>query len=80
MEIIAAQKIGRETVQYIENIYNYYVAYTLINIEEEAKLRAKIAMFYETEHKESAALTKKEKKIREQLAHLVANKKNSSNN
>ena len=75
VEVVVAKKIGRETVQYIENIYNYYVAYTLINIEEEAKLRAKIAMFYETEYKNNSILSKKEKKIREELAILVSNKK-----
>ena len=26
---VAAEKIGRETVQYVSNIYKYYVAYTL---------------------------------------------------
>jgi len=30
VEVIAAQKIGRETVQYVGNIYKYYVAYKLI--------------------------------------------------
>jgi len=29
VERIAAEKIGRETVQYVANIYKYYVAYTL---------------------------------------------------
>ena len=29
VEIIAAQKIGRETVQYVSNIYKYYLAYRL---------------------------------------------------
>jgi len=30
VERIAAEKIGRETVQYVANIYKYYVAYRLI--------------------------------------------------
>lgn len=30
VELIAAKRIGRETVQYVSNIYKYYVAYTLI--------------------------------------------------
>ena len=30
VEIIAAKRIGRETVQYVSNIYKYYVAYRLI--------------------------------------------------
>ena len=29
VELIAAKRIGRETVQYVSNIYKYYVAYTL---------------------------------------------------
>jgi len=29
VEIIAAQRIGRETVTYVSNIYKYYIAYTL---------------------------------------------------
>ena len=74
VEVIAAEVIGRETVQYIENIYSYYVAYTLINIEEEAKLRAKISMFYESEHKNNSELSKKEKEIRQELAMLVGNR------
>jgi len=30
VEIIAAKRIGRETVQYVSNIYKYYTAYKLI--------------------------------------------------
>ena len=30
VEVIAAKQIGRETVQYVSNIYKYYVAYRLI--------------------------------------------------
>jgi membrane-bound lytic murein transglycosylase MltF len=30
VEIVAAKRIGRETVQYVSNIYKYYVAYKLI--------------------------------------------------
>ena len=30
VEIVAAKRIGRETVQYVSNIYKYYVAYRLI--------------------------------------------------
>jgi membrane-bound lytic murein transglycosylase MltF len=29
VEIIAAKRIGRETVQYVSNIYKYYIAYRL---------------------------------------------------
>lgn len=71
VEIIAAEKIGRETVQYIQNIYNYYVAYTMMNIQREAKLRAKISMFNDVKNKEDSVLSQKEKEIKHELALLV---------
>jgi membrane-bound lytic murein transglycosylase MltF len=41
VEIMAAKRIGRETVQYVSNIYKYYTAYRLImeklQLKEEAK-------------------------------------------
>lgn len=37
VEIIAAKRIGRETVQYVSNIFKYYVAYKMI-AEREQKL------------------------------------------
>jgi len=41
VELIAAEKIGRETVTYVSNIYKYYLAYRMINEEqaERAKTR-----------------------------------------
>lgn len=30
VEIVAARRFGRETVQYVSNIYKYYIAYRLI--------------------------------------------------
>jgi membrane-bound lytic murein transglycosylase MltF len=30
VEIIAAAEIGRETVQYVSNIYKYYLAYKMV--------------------------------------------------
>lgn len=30
VEVVAAKKLGRETVQYVSNIYKYYIAYRLI--------------------------------------------------
>ena len=36
VEIIAAKRIGRETVQYVGNIYKYYVAYRLARDKTEA--------------------------------------------
>jgi membrane-bound lytic murein transglycosylase MltF len=29
VEVVAAKRIGRETVQYVSNIYKYWVAYQL---------------------------------------------------
>jgi membrane-bound lytic murein transglycosylase MltF len=30
VERVVSEKIGRETVQYVSNIYKYYIAYTLV--------------------------------------------------
>jgi len=30
VDIVAAKRIGRETVQYVSNIYKYYIAYRLV--------------------------------------------------
>jgi len=79
VELIAAEKIGRETVHYIQNIYNYYVVYTMMNIQNEAKLRAKISLFYNVKDKKSVDLTQKEKKIREELAMLIGYKEKVNN-
>ena len=40
VENIAAKRIGRETVQYVSNIYKYYIAYTLIVEKMEKKAQA----------------------------------------
>jgi membrane-bound lytic murein transglycosylase MltF len=44
VEIIAARRIGRETVQYVSNIYKYYIAYRSIirdvQLKKEKKTRA----------------------------------------
>ncbi len=37
VEIAAASEIGRETVQYVSNIYKYYIAYRMITDQMEAK-------------------------------------------
>jgi membrane-bound lytic murein transglycosylase MltF len=34
VEVIAAEQIGRETVQYVRTIYKYYVAYRLVMEQE----------------------------------------------
>jgi hypothetical protein len=42
VERVVAEKIGRETVTYVSNIYKYYIAYTLTmeEIQEKAKVKA----------------------------------------
>jgi len=34
VEVIAAREIGRETVQYVSNIYKYYLSYRLVAMQE----------------------------------------------
>jgi membrane-bound lytic murein transglycosylase MltF len=41
VEVIAAARIGAETVDYVSNIYKYYVAYKLIAEQEERLRKAK---------------------------------------
>jgi membrane-bound lytic murein transglycosylase MltF len=41
VELLAAEQIGRETVQYVSNIYKYYVAYKLVLDREEQRNAAK---------------------------------------
>lgn len=41
VEEVAAKRIGRETVQYVSNIYKYYIAYRLIFERRKAKEKAK---------------------------------------
>jgi membrane-bound lytic murein transglycosylase MltF len=41
VEVIAAEKIGRETVTYVSNIYKYYIAYKLVTEEMEDRQKAK---------------------------------------
>jgi len=38
VELIASREIGRETVQYVSNIYKYYLAYNMVT-EQRAKTR-----------------------------------------
>jgi membrane-bound lytic murein transglycosylase MltF len=44
VERIAAEKIGQETVSYVSNIYKYYIAYKLLQEEEEERKKAKQAV------------------------------------
>jgi membrane-bound lytic murein transglycosylase MltF len=41
VEVIAAARVGAETVNYVSNIYKYYVAYKLIAVQEEQRQKAK---------------------------------------
>ena len=41
VEIVAAESIGRETVQYVSNIYKYYLAYKLLIEQKDERLKAK---------------------------------------
>lgn len=41
VEVVAAKRIGRETVQYVSNIYKYYTAYKLVERKEQAVEKAK---------------------------------------
>jgi len=41
VEFIAAARVGQETVNYVTNIYKYYVAYKLIAVQEEQRNKAK---------------------------------------
>jgi membrane-bound lytic murein transglycosylase MltF len=41
VETVAARRIGRETVQYVSNIYKYYIAYKLVSERAEERARAK---------------------------------------
>jgi membrane-bound lytic murein transglycosylase MltF len=41
VELIAAQRIGKETVTYVANIYKYYYAFTLVEEQRAAKEKAR---------------------------------------
>ena len=41
VEVVAAKRIGRETVQYVSNIYKYYIAYRLIVDQQKAAVSEK---------------------------------------
>jgi membrane-bound lytic murein transglycosylase MltF len=43
VEVVASEKIGRETVTYVSNIYKYYIAYKLITEDFEARQKAREA-------------------------------------
>jgi membrane-bound lytic murein transglycosylase MltF len=41
VELVTAEVIGRETVQYVSNIYKYYLAYRLLNEQQEQRVKAR---------------------------------------
>jgi len=41
VEVVAANRIGSETVTYVSNIYKYYIAYTLVAEDEAERERAR---------------------------------------
>jgi membrane-bound lytic murein transglycosylase MltF len=41
VEVVAAREIGRETVQYVSNIYKYYLAYKQIQASQQMRQQAK---------------------------------------
>ncbi|MGD8482030.1 MAG: transporter substrate-binding domain-containing protein [Gammaproteobacteria bacterium] len=45
VEIVAAREIGRETVQYVANIYKYYLAYVAMEAQEKARNEARERAF-----------------------------------
>jgi membrane-bound lytic murein transglycosylase MltF len=43
VEQVASERIGRETVTYVANIFKYYIAYRLVAEEAERRARARAA-------------------------------------
>ena len=41
VERVASERIGRETVTYVSNIYKYYITYTLLTEQRERRDAAK---------------------------------------
>jgi membrane-bound lytic murein transglycosylase MltF len=44
VERVTSERIGRETVQYVGNIYKYYIAYKLVNEQAQTRNRARGAL------------------------------------
>jgi membrane-bound lytic murein transglycosylase MltF len=44
VEVLAAEKIGMETVTYVSNIHKYYIVYKLVEEEERARASAKAGL------------------------------------
>jgi membrane-bound lytic murein transglycosylase MltF len=43
VELVAAKRVGRETVQYVSNIFKYYLAYQMVEQQSQARQQAKQA-------------------------------------
>jgi len=44
VERIASERIGRETVTYVSNIYKYYITYRLLTEQQDRRNAAKAAL------------------------------------
>jgi membrane-bound lytic murein transglycosylase MltF len=44
VERVASERIGRETVTYVSNIYKYYITYRLLSAQQERRAAAKAAL------------------------------------
>jgi membrane-bound lytic murein transglycosylase MltF len=44
LERVASERIGRETVTYVSNIYKYYITYKLISEQRDRRDAAKAAL------------------------------------
>jgi len=44
VEQVASERIGRETVTYVSNIYKYYITYRLVTEQEQRRNAAKAGM------------------------------------
>ncbi len=56
VEMLAAEKIRRETVQQVSNIYKYYLAYKMVFEERESRERAKEAVKKEADRERRGTL------------------------
>jgi hypothetical protein len=56
VEMLAAEKIRRETVQQVSNIYEYYLAYKMVFEEREFRERAKEAVKEEADRERRGTL------------------------
>ena len=48
VEVLAAEKVGREAVQYVSNIYKYYLAYKMIEEQREDREKVKEEVKHKT--------------------------------